>query len=178
MADKSRPARPYHGRTYALGLGPRGETRNLSCLAKDEAKLLGSEFAAMDPWASYQISPARLADFFDASEEGCSRRAIRVDGELAGVVVVRSPWLHGPYLQFLGLRAGWQGHGLGAAVLAWMADEAPAGTRNLWLCVSAINVRARAFYEAHGYRLAASLEGLAADHMDELLLRREVRSAG
>ncbi len=178
MADDTTPSRPYHGRSYALGLGPDGEARHLSCLTGDDGLRLGQAFAAMDPWATYGITPARLAQFFDATEEGCSRRAIRVEGELAGVVVVRSPWLHGPYLQFLAIQSGWQGRGLGAAVLTWMADEAPAGTRNLWLCVSAINNRARAFYEAHGYRLAASLEGLAADHMDELLMRREVRCGG
>ena len=55
-----------------------------------------------------------------------------------------------------------------------MADEAPSGTRNLWLCVSAMNTRARTFYERHGFSLAEELPALAADHMDELLLRRRL----
>jgi ribosomal protein S18 acetylase RimI-like enzyme len=169
-------ARPYHAPHYDLGLAPRGGRITLAPLAAGEADLLGAAFAAMDPWAAYGIPAARLAAFFAAEEEACSRRAIRLDGALAGAVVVRCPWLHGPYLQFLGLLPGRQQHGVGAAVLAWIADEAPAGARNLWLCVSAINTRARAFYERHGYELAAELPALAADHMDELLLRRRLKS--
>ena len=129
----------------------------------------------MDPWAAYGTPPARLATFFAAEEQDAVRRAIRVEGRMAGVVVMRSPWLHGPYLQFLGVLPAHQEQGIGAAVLDWIVAEAPPGTRNLWLCVSAINVRARAFYERNGYRLAAELPGLAADHMDELLMRRRLR---
>jgi ribosomal protein S18 acetylase RimI-like enzyme len=169
-----REAPPFHGCEYDLGRLPSGSRITLARLSPGEAEALGEAFATMDPWATYGMTPSRLAAFFAAEEEGCARRAIRLDGELAGVVAVRFPWLHGPYLQFLGLLPGRQGQGVGAVVLDWMADEAPAGSRNLWLCVSAINTRARAFYERHGYALAAELPALAADHMDELLLRRHL----
>ncbi len=170
-------ARPFHAPHYDLGLGPSGGRISLASIANREADQLGQAFAAMDPWAAYGTSPQRLTAFFAAEEVDCSRRAIRLDGALAGAVVIRSPWLHGPYLQFLGLLPGRQGHGVGAAVLNWMANEVPPGTRNLWLCVSAINTRARAFYEHHGFSLAADLPALAADHMDELLLRRRLPTA-
>lgn len=175
MSPEARPARPYHAASYDLGPSPAGLRRSLTPLDAGEADGLGQTFAAMDPWAAYGTPPARLATFFAAKERDAVRRAIRVDGRLAGVVVMRSPWLHGPYLQFLGVLPAHQGQGIGAAVLDWIAAEAPPGTRNLWLCVSAINARARTFYERHGYGLAAELPGLAADHMDELLLRRRLQ---
>ena len=163
--------RPYHGRLYDLGRARSGGRITLDPIAAEEAGTLGAAFAAIDPWAAYGTPPASLAAFFAAEEEAGSRRAIRVDGVLAGAVVIRFPWLHGPYLQFLGLLPGWQGADAGAAILHWMEREAPPATRNLWLCVSAINTRARDFYARHGYVLAAELPALAADHMDELRRR-------
>lgn len=165
---------PYHAPRYELGQTSTGADLTLEALAPGDATALGAAFAAIDPWAAYGSTPEGLAAFFARAEPDCSRRAIRIAGALAGVVVVRSPWLHGPYLQFLGLMPGREGRGIGATVLQWMADEAPARTRNLWLCVSAINTRARAFYEREGYMVAATLPALAADHMDELLMRRRL----
>jgi ribosomal protein S18 acetylase RimI-like enzyme len=126
----------------------------------------------MEPWADYGMTADQLARFLSAEEPDCSRRAIRLGEDLAGVIVVRSPWLHGPYLQFLGVLPAWQGLGLGQAALAWLAAEAPAGTRNLWLCVSAFNTRALTFYQRNGFEPAATLAALAADHVDEILMRR------
>lgn len=169
--------RPYHAAHYDLGPSPTGLSRHLTALAPGEAETLGHAFAGMDPWAAYAIPAASLASFFNATEEAVSRRAIHIGGKLAGLVILRSPWLHGPYLQFLGLLPHAQGQGAGAAVLDWIERGAPAGTRNLWLCVSAINRRARAFYERHGYRVAAEIPALAADHMDELLMRRRLSTS-
>ena len=174
MAHEDQSHRPYHAPRYELGLSSTGQPRELTELAPDEADGIGRAFAGMDPWAAYGTPPERLTRFFTASEEAVSRCAIRINGRLAGLVVLRASWLHGPYLQFLGLLPDAQGQGVGAAVLDWIEREAPPGTRNLWLCVSAINPRARTFYERHGYELAAALPALAADHMDELLMRRRL----
>lgn len=173
MSDDAR--RPYHALSYDLGTLPSGERVTLAPLGHGDAEVLGRVFATINPWAAYGRTPSQLAEFFAAVEESCSRKAIRLDGKLAGFVAVRSTWLLGPYLQFLGLMPGFEGGGIGTAVLAWIERESPAGTRNHWLCVSAINTRARDFYMRHGFELAAELPGLAADHMDELLLRRRIK---
>jgi len=170
--------RPFHRAPYELvvrgGDGGGGGRSTLTWLDPGEAKLLGAAFAVMNPWAAYRTPAPRLAGFFAAVEHDCARYAIRHEGRLSGVVVVRWPWLHGPYLQFLGLLEGQQGFGLGEAVLDWMAAEAPPGTRNLWLCVSAFNTRARIFYERNGYEMAATIPSLAADDIDEILMRRRL----
>lgn len=171
------PSPPYRAEAYDLRCSPAGARRALTPLRQGDAEVLGRAFAAIDPWAAYCTPPSRLAAFFGAEEPDVSRRAICLDGRLAGAVVIRSPWLHGPYLQFLGVLPGDQGHGIGGAVLDWIAAEAPSGTRNLWLCVSAINARARGFYERHGYELVAELPALAADHMVEHLMRRRLAVA-
>ncbi|MBS0243001.1 MAG: GNAT family N-acetyltransferase [Proteobacteria bacterium] len=174
MPGDAAAAKPYHAERYDLGPASSGHARTLTPLAPGEATILGAELAQIDPWLAYRSKPGELSAFFAATEEAASRRAIRLDGQLAGIVVMRSPWLAGPYLHFLAVLPPFQGHGLGQAVLDWIRREAPAGTRNLWLCVSAINTRARQLYERNGYVLAAELPALAADHIDELLLRRRL----
>lgn len=153
-----------------------GSVATLSPMAGDDAEVLGAAFAGMEPWLGYRVPPGRLAVFLGSSEPGCVRFAIRHEGALAGAIVIRDPWLLGPYLQFLGLLPGQQGRGLGRAVLAWMEREAPREARNLWLCVTASNVRARAFYERAGFELVSTLPDLVADGTDELLMRRRLRS--
>ena len=145
-------------------------------ITRRDAERLGAAFAAMEPWLGYGMSAEVLASFLGKSEPGYARFAIYLDDALAGAIVVRETWLLGPYLQFLGLLPGQQGRGLGKAALDWMASQAPKGTRNLWLCVTASNTRARAFYERHGFEHAALLSDLVADGKDELLMRRRLRS--
>lgn len=174
VARDSLGALAFRQDSYDLGPVASGGRLTLEPVGAGDAGILGAAFAAIDPWAAYRATPAGLERFFAMSEQDCCRRSIRVDGVLAGAVVVRSPWLHGPYLQFLGVMPGYQGTGLGAAVLAWMEREAGPATRNLWLCVSHINERARVFYERQGFELAGILDGLAANGMDELLMRKRI----
>lgn len=172
MGPETKPARPFQQSVYEISAEPGRLT--LEPIGAGEADILGAVFAAIDPWAAYGSTPARLSGFFAQQNVDCRRWSIRRDGQLIGAAVVTWPWLHGPYLQFLGLMPGHQGSGAGAAVLAWMEREAGPATRNLWLCVSGINTRARAFYERHGYRHVATLDALAADGMDEMLMRKRL----
>ena len=174
MATSSAAPPPYGREQHDLGPGPDGGARALRPLQAGEEQVLGAALAAIDPWAAYRSSSAGLARVLAAREDGAVRRAIVIGDRLAGIVIVRWPWLAGPYLQLLAVLPDHAGRGIGSAVLDWMAAEAPAGTRNLWLCVSAPNIRARRFYERHGFALAATLPALAADHIDELLLRKRL----
>ncbi len=176
MQPSTEAHRPFYRERFEIGPDRQAAPVLLDALQPDEASRLGSAFASMEPWRSYRLSAADLATFFARREEGVVRHAIRSDGELAGVVIVRPAWLHGPYLWFVGLTAAYQSRGIGGCVLTWLEAEArSAGARNLWLCVSEINVRARARYEREGFSLAGDLEGLTADHMNEHLMRKQLR---
>ncbi|MGE0768838.1 MAG: GNAT family N-acetyltransferase [Hyphomicrobiaceae bacterium] len=169
------PMPAYGGNRYEIAL-PGTAPATLERVTPRDAMQLGAAFADMEPWLGYRVSAEALASFFGGSEPGGARFAIRFDGGLAGAVVVREPWLLGPYLQFLGLLPAYQGRGLGQAILGWMASEAPPAARQLWLCVTAGNTRACAFYERQGFEHAARLADLVADGTDELLMRRRLRS--
>ena len=91
------------------------------------------------------------------------------------MVIIRSPWLAGPYLQLLAVLPMLQGSGTGSAILTWYEATAMAARmRNAWLCVSGFNVDAQRFYERYGYQLAGRLPDLMRDGDDELLMRKNL----
>ena len=113
-------------------LKARGGMLVVTPLAADDGERLGTAFAAIDPWAAYGYPSAALSKFLSAVEPGAPRFALQVGGEVAGAAVIRTAWLRGPYLQFIGVTPAHQNSGLGSAVLDWMEREArAAGERNL-----------------------------------------------
>lgn len=147
----------------------------LAPMTAEDAGIIGRRLAAIDPWARLGFDAARFADFLAAAEDGAFRFKVLSGTDRAGAVVVRFPWLSGPYLNILGVVPDFQRRGIGAATLAWLEGEArQAAARNVWLCVSAFNADARVFYERHGYGCAAALEDLVKDGEDEILMRKRM----
>ena len=109
------------------------------------------------------------------TDDGAIRYQLVCDGAAAGVVIIRSPWLAGPYLQLLAVLPMLQGSGAWSAILKWYETTAmTARMRNVWLCVSGFNVDAQRFYERYGYSVAGRLPDLMRDGDDELLMRQSL----
>ena len=138
------------------------------------ADILGPAIAGIEPWASLSYRPELLTAFLKNEDPALHRKAVFVDGAPAGVVAVREHWLRGPYLQLLALLPPYQGQGLGAALLEWYAQQSGPNDRWLWLCCSAFNTRANAFYQRNGYEQIAVLPDQIVDGMNELLLRKRI----
>jgi diamine N-acetyltransferase len=170
----SEPAPPFRADRYRLRPLPDGRTLALARFAAAAADVLGPATAAFGPWAHYGFDGRNIAAAFKSRTEGIYRFQLECNDELAGAIVVVCPWLAGPYLQMLAILPAHQNLGIGARVLAWYEDEARAQFRNVWLCVSGFNVPAQRFYQAHGYTLAATLDGLMRDGDDELLMRKRL----
>jgi ribosomal protein S18 acetylase RimI-like enzyme len=166
---------PFRGAHYELPAGKAGQRIALSLATPEEAALIGTQLAAIDPWARLGVGAATMTAFLGASNEIRRCFTILDDGRPAGAVAVMFPWLAGPYLNLLGLFPAYQGRGLGTSMLDWLEREAAAaGARNCYLCVSAFNDRAIAFYRAAGYQQAGRLDGLVVDGEDELLMRKRL----
>ena len=154
---------------------PAGLPITLDTMTEEAALELGTGFAAIDPWARYNFSAEALAAYLAKAESGAPRYVIRIGGAVAGAVGIRSAWLRGPYLQFLGILPPHQGQGAGQLVLAWFEGTARAhGERNIWVAASDFNSAALKFYEHHGFQRAARLDGLLADGETEILLRKRL----
>ena len=91
------------------------------------------------------------------------------------MIVIQDPFLHGPYLKLLAIFPGFQGRKLGLRLLQWMEAEARrVEARQLWVCVSTFNTRARAFYERFGFEAVAVLDKLVSDASDEIFMRKRL----
>ena len=75
-------------------------TRSLSLT---DIELLSSEFAASDPWRTLGVSALVLKNYLLREDASLYRYAVRVENNLAGICCLRYPWLHGPYIELLGL---------------------------------------------------------------------------
>jgi diamine N-acetyltransferase len=147
----------------------------LSKITGSEAQELGARFAAIDPWARYPYPASALQSYFAADEPGAPRYGIRFGQALVGAIGIRFNWLHGPYIQFLGLLPREQARGIGGRVLKWLEWEArDHGARNLWVAASDFNADAIRFYEHHGFARIADLDGLVRDGKTEVLMRKRL----
>jgi len=150
---------------------PSGPVR---ALGDGEAAMLAAECAAMEPFLALGFSATGLANYLRRPDPGCFRFAIGTDTAPAGVLVLRWPWLRGPFIELLALLPAAQGRGLGRAVITWAAAEAQKVSANLWATVSDFNAPARAFYLRSGFVEIAELPGLLGEGGSEILLRRHL----
>ena len=146
----------------------------LRSMTPEGAMILGPAIAAIEPWSRINYPAALMSAFMTAKDPALWRRAVFVDDEPAGVIAIRSPWLHGPYLQLLALLPPYQGQGFGAQLLRSFEMQASPRNRWAWLCYSRFNIRAGAFYARHGYQEVASLPDLLNDGMEEVLMRKRI----
>jgi ribosomal protein S18 acetylase RimI-like enzyme len=173
MPPGDKPPPPFRAERYELSLRGGGLATLQPIDAAAAANLAGA-LAAIDPWARLGIGSASLLAGLTRDDPHLCRRAIVVGSANAGVVVVRNPWLFGPYLNLLAVLPAYQRHGIGAAVLRWMEQEVRGQAGNLWLCASAFNSAALAFYERHGFDRIGDLPDLIVPGLSEVLMRKRL----
>ena len=117
------------------------------------------------PWLPDLHSPDEDRDFF-AGELAASRGwGVRRDGTLLGVALVRDGVLTQLYVS-----PGWQGRGIGSALLAAARAEA---REPLQLWVFARNARAREFYARAGFEVERATDGSGNEERGPDLLLRD-----
>ena len=166
---------PFTAEAHAVGTLADGRVLELKPMTPEAAACLAPEIAGIGPWAHYNFAVTDLQASMLITDDGAIRYQLVCDGAAAGVVIIRSPWLAGPYLQLLAVLPMLQGSGAGSAILKWYETTAmTARMRNVWLCVSGFNVDAQRFYERYGYSVAGRLPDLMRDGDDELLMRKSL----
>jgi ribosomal protein S18 acetylase RimI-like enzyme len=168
------PLPPFRSERYEIGSSRDGRTLLLRPMTATAAHLVGAATAAIDPWAHYGFDAARMISLLMGTGDSGFRYQIECGPDIAGAVVIRNPWLAGPYLQLLAILPSHQRQGIGAAVLGWIEAEARGHYRNLWLCVSAFNTMAQGFYAARGFEHTVTLDALMREGDDEILMRKRV----
>jgi GNAT superfamily N-acetyltransferase len=142
---------------------------------EEEATVIGTQLAGMDPWKRLAYPAADLTRYLLGPDPALYRYTVlTLDGALAGVISVRYPWLRGPYLELLGLIVEHQGAGLGSELIEWFEQQARLVTNNAWVLVSAFNRKAYDFYRRHGFVEVGVIQELVRPGYDEILLRKVV----
>jgi GNAT superfamily N-acetyltransferase len=144
-------------------------TRSLS---GTDIELLSAEFAASEPWLTLGVSALVLKNYLLREDASLYRYAVHVENNLAGLCCLRYPWLHGPYIELLGLIESYRRHGIGTQLLNWAETETRYENNNIWLAISSFNHEAMEFYSRHGFKQIGKIEGLVHPEYDELLLRK------
>ncbi len=141
-------------------------------LTSEQALAVAEILAVSDPWKTLKFSAASLAGYLIRDDASLRRYVISVDGNPAGVICVRYPWLRGPYIELLGLSPDHRGKGIGRQVLAWAEAEARREAKNLWVVTSSFNHQALNFYQSLGFTPIGPIQGLVTPEHDEILLRK------
>lgn len=140
----------------------------------DDVPALAEILASQDPWRKLGFG-----------RDDCRRLLERADQQILTAtdsrdhVVALAGWVQRgvigqPYLNLLAVSPGVQGRGIGAALLREVEHRAFETSRNLFLCVSGFNERARRFYLREGYEEIGVIQDFLVAGCDEVLMRKSL----
>lgn len=113
----------------------------------------------------------------EALSRGALLTAETSAGEAIGIMQCEWQGMFGmwPYLALLGVKDSYRGMGVGHKLIAAYEKTARAlGARNIFICVSAFNPRARALYTSIGFHKLALIPDLICDGIHENLLMKRL----
>jgi ribosomal protein S18 acetylase RimI-like enzyme len=100
----------------------------------------------------------------------------RCEGKRCGAIVLHPRGLAGsPYIKSIALEEGFRGRGFGAQLMDFAEELFRSESRNIFLCVSSFNTRARAFYERRGYRAVGELADYLIEGSSEIIMCKRLR---
>ena len=156
---------------------PDGARRNVSVrpLTVSDIPVVAGWIVATPLWQRYQLMESRARS---GLESGLSRADILLvsdcdheNGRACGLAWCLREGAFGrsAYLRLLGVRAGYNGLGIGAALLDYAEQAAAKITRDMFLLVSDFNVGAQRFYQRQGYTRIGAIPGYVLPDVTELL---------
>ena len=125
-----------------------------------------------DPWKTLGYNAADWKRIFCPVPEGRESFVAEVQGQVAGIAVIRENFLLGDYLELLGVADWARSKGVGKALLGHVESLVFARTKNLFACVSDFNQSARSFYQKHGYQEIGPMPNFLIPGSAEILLRK------
>ncbi|MBP1636465.1 MAG: GCN5-related N-acetyltransferase [Acidobacteria bacterium] len=132
--------------------------------------------ASSDPWLT-------LGRGLEHCRARCTDPAFTVlvarhRGERCGFAILNPRGVAGsPYLASFAVEEAWRSRGVGARLLEACERHFAPASPHFFLCVSSFNVRARAFYERHGYRQVGEFEDYVVEGASEILMYKRLEQA-
>lgn len=135
-----------------------------------EARCCAGFMAASEPWRTLGLSAEHVLErLTDPTRE--VHVAVAGD-QLAGVLVLHLAGALNGYIQTIAVHPDWRGRGLGTQLMRFAEERIFCQSPNVFLCVSAFNHRAQAFYQRLGYHRVGELPDFLVPGHAEILLRK------
>lgn len=125
-----------------------------------------------DPWKTLGYTMSDWNRIFCPTPQGRDCYVAELDGQVAGVAIVKQRFLLGDYLELLAVAESVRQNGIGGRLLKHIEQLVFERTRNLFACVSDFNKSARAFYKKHGYQEIGPMPNFLIPNSAEILLRK------
>lgn len=141
-------------------------------MVSDDRKGVIQLLSDSEPWNSLGYGAADWSRIFDPLPQGRDCYIAELDGQVAGVAIVKQKFLLGDYLELLGVAAWARQKGVGGHLLTYIERLVFDRAKNLFACVSDFNEPARAFYKKHGYQEIGPMPNFLIPGSSEILLRK------
>jgi ribosomal protein S18 acetylase RimI-like enzyme len=125
-----------------------------------------------DPWRKLGYTEDDWNRIFCPTPQGRDCYVALLDGQVAGVAILKQNFLLGDYLELLGVAVWARQKGIGGHLLGHIERLVFERTKNLFACVSDFNEPARAFYKKHGYQEIGPMPNFLIPGSAEMLLRK------
>ena len=135
-----------------------------------EARFCAGFMAASEPWLTLGLTAEQI--FQRLTNPAREVHVAELERQAVGVLVLH---LDGPlngYVQIVATHPGWRGRGLGTRLMRFAEERIFRQSPNVFLCVSAFNLRAQNFYERLGYECVGELPDFLVPGHSEILLRK------
>ena len=148
----------------------------LQSISNIDIDLLASTLSCIDPWKTLEYTHEKIEHYLaQESDASLHRYTLKLDQQLCGVICVRTHWLKGVYLEFLGIVPSYQRVGFGTHIMNWLEIQARlGGFSNLWVLVSGFNKNALAFYKKLGFNQIGIIDDFIKFGHVEIILRKVV----
>ncbi len=139
------------------------------------------------PWAAKVMADSEpwitLGREYDACLRACTHQGDQLlvawlDAARVGFIIVREGGVAGsPYIPCIDVVPPHRSGGVGSALLAHVESLCRHRARYLFLCVSSFNLRARSFYERHGFSIMGEFPDFIMEGASELLMGKRLRDS-
>ncbi|HWF58855.1 MAG TPA: GNAT family N-acetyltransferase [Nitrospira sp.] len=138
----------------------------------DDRESVVQLLAESDPWERLGYSKDDWNRIFCPIPQGRDCYVALLNGQVAGVAILKQKFLLGDYLELLGVAVWARQKGIGGELLWHIEELVFKRTKNLFACVSDFNEPARAFYQKHGYQEIGPMPNFLIPGSAEMLLRK------
>lgn len=138
----------------------------------EEAKQCAQMMSSSEPW----ITMGRTFDQSLAIVEDTSREVyvLADNDQLLGFIIINMRGAFVGYIQIVCVDSRARSRGAGSRLIEFAEQRIFRDAKNVFLCVSSFNTRARALYERLGYERVGELKNYLIDGASELLMRKTI----